>query len=92
MLFRSVFGNFYSIARISLLISVFLSGFLANLANDFLNFDGVLFVLRMSALLILLTGVYTFYNGYKNLVREFGFENSNFNKLRLNLNNDEDQP
>ena len=87
-----VFGNFYSIARISLLISVFLSGFFANLANDFFNFDGVLFVLRISALLILLTGVYTFYNGYKKLVKEFGFENSNFNKLRLNLNNDEDQP
>jgi len=87
-----VFGNFYSIARISLLISVFMSGFFANLANDFFNFDGVLFVLRISALLILLTGVYTFYNGYKKLVNEFGFENSNFNKLRLNLNNDEDQP
>ena len=87
-----VFGNFYSIARISLLISVFLSGFLANIAKDIFKFDGVLFVLRASALLILVTGIYTFFNGYKNLVQEFGFENSNFNKLRLNLNNEEDQP
>ena len=30
--------------------------------------------------------------GYKKIIREFGFENSNFNKLRLNLESNEDEP
>ena len=87
-----VFGNFYTIGRLALLLSVFLAGFLASYLNEYLNVDGVLYVLRFSSILILLSGVFSFLRGYKKLFRDLGFENSNFNRLRLNLESDEDEP
>ena len=87
-----VFGNFYTIGRLSILLSLFISGFAANFINQYLAFDGVLVVLRVSSGFILLSGLITFVKGYKTIIKDFGFENSNFNKLRLNLDTDEDGP
>jgi MFS family permease len=87
-----VFGNFYTIGRLSLLVSVFISGFVASFANNYFEVDGVLLVLRLSSCFILFSGLMTFIRGYKKIIREFGFENSNFNKLRLNLESNEDEP
>ena len=87
-----VFGNFYTIGRLSILISLLISGFVANFANQYLEVDGVLLVLRISACFILLSGLITFLRGYKQIFQDFGFENSNFNKLTLNLNREEDEP
>ena len=87
-----VFGNFYTIGRLALLLSVFLAGFLASYLNEYFNVDGVLYVLRFSSILILLSGVLSFLRGYKKLFQDLGFENSNFNRLRLNLESDEDEP
>ena len=87
-----VFGNFYTIGRLSILLSLFISGFAANFINQYLAFDGVLVVLRVSSGFILLSGLITFVKGYKTIIKDFGFENSNFNKLRLNLESNEDEP
>ena len=87
-----VFGNFYTIGRLSILLSLFISGFAANFINQYFEFDGVLFVLRVSSGFILLSGLITFVKGYRTIIKDFGFENSNFNKLRLNLDTDEDEP
>ena len=87
-----VFGNFYTIGRLSILLSLFISGFVANFINQYFEFDGVLFVLRLSSGFILLSGLITFVKGYRMIIKDFGFENSNFNKLRLNLDTDEDEP
>ena len=87
-----VFGNFYTIGRLSILLSLFISGFAANFINQYFEFDGVLFVLRISSGFILLSGLITFLKGYRTIIKDFGFENSNFNKLRLNLDTDEDEP
>ena len=86
-----VFGNFYTIGRLSLLVAVFISGFVASFANNYFEVDGVLLVLRISSCFILFSGLMTFIRGYKKILREFGFENSNFNKLRLNLESNEDE-
>ena len=87
-----VFGNFYTIGRLSILISLLISGFVANFANQYFELDGVLLVLRISACFILLSGLITFLRGYKQIIQDFGFENSNFNKLTLSLNREEDKP
>ena len=87
-----VFGNFYTIGRLSILLSLFISGFAANFINQYFEFDGVLFVLRISSGFILLSGLITFVKGYRSIIKDFGFENSNFNKLRLNLESNEDEP
>ena len=87
-----VFGNFYTIGRLSILLSLFISGFAANFINQYFEFDGVLFVLRISSGFILLSGLITFVKGYRMIIKDFGFENSNFNKLRLNLDADEAEP
>ena len=87
-----VFGNFYTIGRLSILLSLFISGFAANFINQYFELDGVLFVLRISSGFILLSGLITFVKGYRSIIKDFGFENSNFNKLRLNLDTDEDEP
>ena len=62
-----VFGNFYTIGRLSLLISLLISGFVANFANQYLEVDGVLLVLRISACFILLSGLISFLKGYKQI-------------------------
>jgi len=87
-----VFGNFYTIGRLSILVSLLISGFVANFANQYFDLDGVLLVLRISACFILISGLITFFRGYKQIIQDFGFENSNFNKLTLNLNREEDKP
>ena len=87
-----VFGNFYTIGRLSILVSLLISGFVANFANQYFELDGVLLVLRISACFILLSGLITFFKGYKQIIQDFGFENSNFNKLTLSLNREEDKP
>lgn len=87
-----VFGNFYTIGRLSLLVSILTSGFLASFANSYFEVDGVLLVLRVSSCFILLSGLLTFIKGYRKIIKDFGFENSNFNKLRLNLESNEDEP
>jgi len=87
-----VFGNFYTIGRLSILVSLLISGFVANFANQYFELDGVLLVLRISACFILISGLITFFRGYKQIIQEFGFENSNFNKLTLSLNREEDKP
>ena len=87
-----VFGNFYTIGRLSLLISVLIAGFLASFANNYFEVDGVLLVLRLSSCFILFSGLITFFKGYRKIIKDFGFENSNFNKLRLNLESNEDEP
>jgi dTMP kinase len=87
-----VFGNFYTIGRLSILLSLFISGFAANFINQYFEFDGVLFVLRISSGFILLSGLITFVKGYRTIIKDFGFENSNFNKLRLNPDTDENEP
>ncbi len=87
-----VFGNFYTIGRLSILVSLLISGFVANFANQYFELDGVLLVLRISACFILISGLITFFRGYKKIIQDFGFENSNFNKLTLNLNREEDKP
>ena len=87
-----VFGNFYTIGRLSILVSLLISGFVANFANQYFELDGVLLVLRISACFILISGLITFFRGYKQIIQEFGFENSNFNKLTLNLNREEEKP
>lgn len=87
-----VFGNFYTIGRLSILVSLLISGFVANFANQYFDLDGVLLVLRVSACFILISGLITFFRGYKQIIQDFGFENSNFNKLTLNLNREEDKP
>lgn len=86
-----VFGNFYTIGRLSILVSLLISGFVANFANQYFELDGVLLVLRISACFILVSGLITFFRGYKQIIQDFGFENSNFNKLTLNLNREEDK-
>ena len=40
-----VFGNFYTIGRLSILVSLLISGFVANFANQYFELDGVLLVL-----------------------------------------------
>ena len=87
-----VFGNFYTIGRLSILVSLLISGFVANFANQYFELDGVLLVLRISACFILISGLITFFRGYRQIIQDFGFENSNFNKLTLNLNREEDKP
>ena len=87
-----VFGNFYTIGRLSILVSLLISGFVANFANQYFELDGVLLVLRISACFILISGLITFFRGYKQIIQDFGFENSNFNKLTLSLNREEDKP
>ena len=87
-----VFGNFYTIGRLSILVSLLISGFVANFANQYFDLDGVLLVLRVSACFILISGLITFFRVYKQIIQDFGFENSNFNKLTLNLNREEDKP
>ena len=87
-----VFGNFYTIGRLSILVSLLISGFVANFANQYFELDGVLLVLRISACFILVSGLITFFRGYRQIIQDFGFENSNFNKLTLNLNREEDKP
>ena len=84
-----VFGNFYTIGRLALLLSFLLSGIIANYLDGFFGQDGVYLVLIGSSILIFISGILNFINGYKTIFNEFGIEKSNFNKIKLNLDEKE---
>ena len=84
-----VFGNFYTIGRLALLISFLLSGIIANYLDGIFGQDGVYLVLIGSSILILIAGILNFINGYRSIFNEFGIEKSNFNKIKLKLDEKE---
>jgi hypothetical protein len=84
-----VFGNFYTIGRLALLISFLISGTAANYLDGVFNQDGVYLVLVGSSILIFTTGILNFTIGYKKIFREFGIERSNFNKIKFDLDKKE---
>ena len=87
-----VFGNFYTIGRIALLLSFLTSGITANYLDTLLLGSGVEAVLKISSLLIFISGVITFISSYKKIFKEFGIENSNFNNIKLDFKSMEDEP
>src|SRR5210317_79424 len=87
-----VFGNFYTIGRIALLLSFLTSGLAANYLDSFFLSSGVESVLKISSLLIFISGLITFISSYKKIFKEFGIENSNFNNIKLDFNSKEDEP
>ena len=84
-----VFGNFYTIGRLALLISFLISGTAANYLDGVFNQDGVYLVLVGSSILIFTTGILNFTIGYKKIFKEFGIERSNFNKIKFDLDKKE---
>ena len=87
-----VFGNFYTIGRIALLLSFLTSGITANYLDTLLIGSGVEAVLKISSLFIFISGVITFISSYKKIFKEFGIENSNFNNIKLEFKSMEDEP
>ena len=87
-----VFGNFYTIGRIALLLSFLTSGLAANYLDPLFVSSGVETVLKISSLLILISGFITFISSYKKIFKEFGIENSNFNNIKLDFKSIEDEP
>ena len=87
-----VFGNFYTIGRIALLLSFLTSGLAANYLDPLFVSSGVETVLKLSSLLILISGLITFISSYKKIFKEFGIENSNFNNIKLDFKSIEDEP
>ena len=87
-----VFGNFYTIGRIALLLSFLTSGLAANYLDPLFVNSGVETVLKISSLLILISGLITFISSYKKIFKEFGIENSNFNNIKLDFKSIEDEP
>ena len=87
-----VFGNFYTIGRIALLLSFLTSGLVANYLDPLFVSSGVETVLKISSLLILISGLITFISSYKKIFKEFGIENSNFNNIKLDFKSIEDEP
>ena len=86
-----VFGNFYSIGRVALLISFLTTGILANFLDKYFDATGVEIVLQGSAILIFISGCLGFLTGYKKIINEFGIENSNFNNIKLDFRPTEDE-
>jgi MFS family permease len=87
-----VFGNFYTIGRIALLLSFITSGIAANYLDSYFVSSGVETVLKISSLLIFISGLITFITSYRKIFKEFGIENSNFNNIKLNFKSIEDEP
>ena len=87
-----VFGNFDTIGRIALLLSFLTSGLAANYLDPLFVSSGVETVLKISYLLILISGLITFISSYKKIFKEFGIENSNFNNIKLDFKSIEDEP
>ena len=87
-----VFGNFYSIGRVALLISFLTTGLIANFLDNKFDGSGVEIVLQSSALLIFLSGAISLFIGYKQINSEIEIENSNFNNLKLDFRSTEDEP
>jgi len=86
-----VFGNFYSIGRVALLVSFLTTGILANFLDKHFDATGVEIVLQGSAILIFISGCLGFLTGYKKIINEFGIENSNFNNIKLDFRPTEDE-
>ena len=72
-----------------ILISFLLSGIIANYLDGIFDQDGVYLVLIGSSTLILISGILNFINGYRSIFNEFGIEKSNFNNIKLKLDEKE---
>ena len=87
-----VFGNFYTIGRIALLLSFLTAGIAANYLDSYFIGSGVETVLKISSLLIFISGLTTFITSYRKIFKEFGIENSNFNNIKVDFKSLEDEP
>jgi hypothetical protein len=74
------------------LLSFLTSGLAANYLDPLFVSSGVETVLKISSLLILISGLITFISSYKKIFKEFGIENSNFNNIKLDFKSIEDEP
>ena len=87
-----VFGNFYSIGRVALLVSFLTTGLIANFLDNYFNGSGVEIVLQSSAIIIFISGAISIVSGYKQINSAIEIENSNFNNLKLDFRSTEDEP
>tara|TARA_B100000700_G_scaffold103873_1_gene117299 strand:+ start:75 stop:1406 length:1332 start_codon:yes stop_codon:yes gene_type:complete len=87
-----VFGNFYSIGRVALLVSFLTTGLIANFLDNYFNGSGVEIVLQSSAIIIFVSGAISIVSGYKQINNAIEIENSNFNNLKLDFRSTEDEP
>jgi len=76
-----VFGNFYSLGRIALLLAFFSSGLIAAFINNITEGKGISYVLEFSAVLIFATGLISMIIGRKDLVNEFKINNFEIKSL-----------
>jgi len=86
-----VFGNFYSLGRLALLLAFFSSGVLATFINNLTGGKGTMYVLEFSAILILLTGILAMIIGRRELVNEFNINNFEIKSLASLLISVEDE-
>ena len=87
-----VFGNFYSLGRLALLLAFFSSGILATFINNLTGGKGTMYVLEFSAILILLTGILAMIIGRRELFNEFNIHNFEIKSLGSLLIPVEDEP
>ena len=87
-----VFGNFYSLGRLSLLFAFFSSGLVAAFINNITEGKGTSYVLEFSAILIFATGLLAMIIGRKDLVNEFKINNFEIKSLGSLLISGEDEP
>ena len=87
-----VFGNFYSLGRLALLLAFFSSGIIATFLNNITEGKGTSHVLEFSAILILVTGLVAMVAGRKDLLNEFKFNNFEIKNLGSLLISVEDEP
>lgn len=87
-----VFGNFYSLGRLALLLAFFSSGVLATFINNIAPGKGTVYVLEFSAILILITGILAMAIGRRELLKEFSINNFEIKSLGSLLISVEDEP
>ena len=87
-----VFGNFYSLGRLALLLAFFSSGLVASFINNITAGKGTSYVLEFSAILIFATGLLSMIIGRKDLVNEFKINNFEIKSLGSLLISGEDEP
>ena len=87
-----VFGNFYSLGRLALLLAFFSSGLVASFINNITEGKGTSYVLEFSAILIFATGLLSMIIGRKDLVNEFKINNFEIKSLGSLLISGEDEP
>ena len=87
-----VFGNFYSLGRLALLLAFFSSGLVASFINNITEGKGTSYVLEFSAILIFVTGLLSMIIGRKDLVNEFKINNFEIKSLGSLLISGEDEP